>query len=81
MEVCWFLNFYSQKLNLYDFRLVFWMIFGILIGTGIFYLIFADGKVQPWNDPKTLTINSNNTDDHDVEISHEMKENYDVKNF
>lgn len=60
-------------------RLVFWMVFGILIGTGFFYLIFADGKVQPWNEPKAMRDNSNNSDD-DVEISLEMKENF-GKNF
>jgi hypothetical protein len=27
------------------------MVFGILIATGLFYLIFADGSVQKWNDP------------------------------
>jgi hypothetical protein len=53
------------------------MVFGILIGTGIFYLIFADGKVQKWNNPKeqhnnlnyTETNNSQKTDEFIVKNS------------
>ena len=52
------------------------MVFGVLIGTGIFYLIFADGKIQSWNDPKTVNNESNNQDDQDIEVSREMKEDY-----
>lgn len=37
---------------------MFWIVFGILIGTGAFYLIFADGEVQHWNNPKKLTDGS-----------------------
>lgn len=55
------------------------MVFGILLGTGLFYLVFADGKVQPWNNPKTERNNSDENSD-DVELSREVKENF-VKNF
>lgn len=34
-----------------NFRIVFWMVFGILLGTGVFYLVFADGEIQHWNSP------------------------------
>lgn len=43
------------------FRIVFWMVFIILIATGVFYLFFADGEVQAWNDPKNSKRES--TDD------------------
>lgn len=56
------------------------MVFGILVGTGVFYLIFADGKIQSWNDPKAATNTSNNADDNDIEFGPEMKENY-MKSF
>lgn len=34
-----------------NFRIVFWMVFGILLVTGVFYLFFADGEIQHWNNP------------------------------
>lgn len=33
-----------------EWRNVFWIIFGVLMSTNVFYLIFASGEVQPWND-------------------------------
>lgn len=61
---------------------MFWIVFGILLGTGLFYLIFADGKVQPWNDPKALRNQNGRRESEstDVELSREAKENF-VKNI
>lgn len=56
------------------------MVFGILIGTGFFYLIFADGKIQRWNDPNNDETKMRNSEDDDVELSREVKENF-VKNL
>jgi hypothetical protein len=53
------------------------MVFGILIGTGFFYLIFADGKTQPWNNPNAL---KNKSEDSEIEMSREAKETF-IKNF
>ena len=61
-------------------RIVFWMVFGILLGTGLFYLVFADGKVQPWNDPNKLTQNIEPNRVHEVEMNQEVKEIF-IKNF
>lgn len=52
-----------------NFRIVFWMVFGILLGTGLVYLLFADGEVQRWNDPKksrrSVMIDTNEGYDED----------------
>ena len=70
-----FTNFFSFH------RIVFWMVFGILIGTGLFYLIFADGKVQAWNVPKALKRQEEDDEDSiEIENSREAKENF-VKNI
>ncbi|XP_037051081.1 putative inorganic phosphate cotransporter [Bradysia coprophila] len=42
----------TPNATIYEWRVVFWMVFGILLGTGLIYLLFADGEVQHWNDPK-----------------------------
>lgn len=63
---------------------MFWLAFGILISTGIFYFIFADGKIQAWNDPKTRRSYTNGVENGHVhksdESSHELKDNF-IKNF
>lgn len=48
-----------------NFRIVFWMVFGILIATGAFYLLFADGEVQAWNNPK---CSKRDTDDNKSKV-------------
>lgn len=40
----------NQTLN--EWRTVFWIIFVVLMSTNVFYLIFASGEVQDWNDPE-----------------------------
>ena len=64
----------------YYSRIVFWMVFGILLGTGLFYLIFADGQVQPWNDPNKSIQKIESNRLNEVEMSQEMKETF-IKNF
>ncbi|CRK93649.1 CLUMA_CG007178, isoform A [Clunio marinus] len=49
----------TKNSTIYEWRIVFWMVFGILIATGLFYLIFADGKIQKWNDPNIQKNHSN----------------------
>jgi hypothetical protein len=56
------------------------MVFGILLGTGLFYLVFADGRVQPWNNPSESSRNNINNSLVEIELSHEAKENF-IKNF
>lgn len=53
------------------------MVFGILLATGLFYLVFADGKIQPWNDPSRK---SNIDNGEKVDVSREAKESF-VRNF
>ncbi|CAG9798968.1 unnamed protein product [Chironomus riparius] len=67
-----------------EWRVVFWLAFGILISTGIFYFISADGKVQPWNDPNTRRNYTNGVENGYAQKSdssnHELKDNF-IKNF
>ncbi|XP_073974944.1 putative inorganic phosphate cotransporter [Rhodnius prolixus] len=35
-----------------EWRLVFWITFGVMSLTNIFYIIFASADLQPWNTPK-----------------------------
>lgn len=44
------------------------------MGTGFFYLIFADGKIQPWNDPNASSEKSEA--DSEIELSREGKEEF-----
>lgn len=55
---------------------MFWITFGVLIGTGIVYLLLADGKVQPWNDPKA---NSNDLTNNDAHEAHELNHDHNGK--
>jgi ACS family sodium-dependent inorganic phosphate cotransporter len=43
--------------TLSQWRIVFWIIFGILIVTNVFYLIFASGDIATWNDPVLMKRN------------------------
>lgn len=72
-----------------EWRIVFWLAFGILISTSFFYFIFADGVVQPWNDPTVHHNLTNGTENGHVEnghvhkpdpANHELKDNF-IKNF
>ncbi|KAL7294275.1 hypothetical protein TKK_0012290 [Trichogramma kaykai] len=42
----------DQKIS--QWRIVFWIIFGILAATNLFYLLFASGEVAEWNDPELM---------------------------
>ncbi|XP_046627274.1 putative inorganic phosphate cotransporter isoform X1 [Neodiprion virginianus] len=42
----------NQTVN--EWRLVFWIIFGVFIVTNTAFLFFASGEVQYWNDPEFL---------------------------
>lgn len=37
--------------TLSQWRVVFWIIFALLMVTNVFYLIFASGQIEDWNDP------------------------------
>lgn len=37
--------------SLLEWRLVFWVAFGVLVVTAIVYVIWASGEVQDFNDP------------------------------
>lgn len=57
--------------------------FGVLNGTGIFYLIFADGKIQPWNNPNEQ-IHLNGHNGHNSNYTENEKKNNEIsltKNF
>jgi hypothetical protein len=61
------------------------MVFGILLATGLFYLIFADGTVQSWNDPNnrrhngTVAENGNGHSHTKLDDHQELKDNF-IKN-
>lgn len=38
--------------TLLEWRVVFWVMFGILNGTNVLYIMFGSGEIQPWNEPK-----------------------------
>lgn len=38
--------------SLEEWRIVFWISFGIFIVTTVIYSIWASGEVQPWNEPR-----------------------------
>ncbi|XP_026671600.1 putative inorganic phosphate cotransporter isoform X2 [Ceratina calcarata] len=38
--------------TLYQWRLVFWIVFGVFIVTNVIFILFASGEVQYWNDPE-----------------------------
>lgn len=35
-----------------EWRVVFWVMFGTLIGSNFVFLLFASGELQPWNEPQ-----------------------------
>ncbi|XP_016838309.1 putative inorganic phosphate cotransporter [Nasonia vitripennis] len=43
--------------TLSQWRVVFWIIFVVLMVSNVFYLIFASGKVADWNDPILMKRN------------------------
>lgn len=50
--------------DLEEWRLVFWITFGIFVITTVAYTLWASGEIQPWNDPfvqqKTIEISEQN---------------------
>ncbi|XP_073974925.1 putative inorganic phosphate cotransporter isoform X3 [Rhodnius prolixus] len=42
----------TPESTLLQWRLVFWISVGVLLGTNILYIIAGSGDVQPWNNPK-----------------------------
>ncbi|GLG96910.1 hypothetical protein R5R35_000893 [Gryllus longicercus] len=51
--------------TLQEWRLVFWIAFGVFMGTNLVYVFTASGEVQPWNDP--LSMRQKEMDDGLVE--------------
>lgn len=39
-----------EQKSLLEWRIVFWLTFGILFITTVAYTLWASGEVQPWND-------------------------------
>lgn len=37
--------------SLYEWRIVFWIAFGVFNVTNVVYVIWASGEIQPFNDP------------------------------
>ena len=40
--------------SLYEWRIVFWIAFGVFNITNVVYIIWASGEIQPFNDPELL---------------------------
>lgn len=47
-----FVGMMTPNSTLEEWRLVFWVTFGIFVVTTVVYSIWASGEVQPWNSPK-----------------------------
>lgn len=54
--------------SLYEWRVVFWIAFGVFNVTNIVYVIWASGEVQPWNDPHLLKQSRGSLSSSDEEI-------------
>ncbi|KAJ3654692.1 hypothetical protein Zmor_013865 [Zophobas morio] len=50
----------TDKKDLILWRKVFWLASGIYLGCGLFYVIFAKGEVQKWNDKDSDEVESKN---------------------
>lgn len=37
---------------LHEWRLVFWIVFGVFVLTNIIFVLYASGEVEYWNDPE-----------------------------
>lgn len=37
-----------------EWRIVFWIVFGVFMITNVIFMVFASGNVQDWNDPEFL---------------------------
>ncbi|XP_037911071.1 putative inorganic phosphate cotransporter isoform X2 [Hermetia illucens] len=44
----------TPNANLYEWRVVFWISFGVFVITSIVYVIWASGETQPWNNPEKM---------------------------
>lgn len=40
--------------TLEEWRLVFWIVCGVFLGTNVVFVVYASGDVQEWNDPQYL---------------------------
>ncbi|OXU19822.1 hypothetical protein TSAR_009977 [Trichomalopsis sarcophagae] len=47
-------GFLTPHQTLEEWRLVFWTIFGVFLGTNVIFVMYASGDVQEWNDPQYL---------------------------
>ena len=44
----------AEDQTLVQWRLVFWIVFAMLISTNVVYLCFGSGEIVEWNDPQTM---------------------------
>jgi ACS family sodium-dependent inorganic phosphate cotransporter len=44
----------TPNTSLYEWRVVFWIAFGVFNVTNVVYIIWASGEIQPFNDPELL---------------------------
>lgn len=58
-----------------EWRVVFWISCGILVGTNIVYLIWASGKTQPWNTPTSHQPLENGIKGTDEKEGKELEKN------
>ncbi|XP_076756868.1 putative inorganic phosphate cotransporter [Xylocopa sonorina] len=40
--------------TVYEWRLVFWIVFGVFVLTNIIFILYASGEVEYWNDPEFI---------------------------
>lgn len=53
----------TTNTSLYEWRIVFWIAFGVFNITNIVYVIWASGEVQPWNEPHLLKDSRSSSDE------------------
>jgi ACS family sodium-dependent inorganic phosphate cotransporter len=61
----------TPQASLYQWRIVFWIAFGVFNVTNVVYIIWASGEIQPFNDPHLLKKSNESLSSDDNEASHQ----------
>lgn len=60
----------TPNTSLYEWRVVFWIAFGVFNVTNVVYIIWASGEIQPFNDPVLLKKSRDSLSSSDSEANH-----------
>ena len=69
---------YPSQRTVNEWRVVFWIAFGVFMVTNLVYVIWASGETQPWNTPhlmnKSIENNSTSEADDDSQATKSIEE-------